>query len=226
MRRLSTSAFYERGYRRYVLADDPPRRLPRAVWQSATRFCDVRFRQPAPSGSLDAAEGTAASQSALEIYDLVLCDISPAIIEEALRRWPFARGRSAPARRPSFSRTNRSTWSLAIDLVTHLRACRGITRAPPRRFPGRVERVLLDTTIALLGARSRPAYGGLPVRLLRRCWAGGVASRVGGLASATTDPTRPRTSIREERPASRARTSALRPCVWSEWHLSLVRCPT
>jgi glycogen(starch) synthase len=165
---------YERGYRRYFRADDP--RDPFHELYERKRGAVLAAIPDSPRlRILDVGGGYGRIAGALSRHhDVVLCDLSPDMLEEAARRWPSlevvrADARSLPFDDESFDLV------LAIDLVTHLQSLReGVNELARVVRPG--GRVLMDTTNrSPWWPLAYPRYVGFrPMRLLRTMAAGGV----------------------------------------------------
>lgn len=165
---------YERGYRRYFRADDPRDPFHELYEQKRRAVLDAipdtpRLRVLDVGGGYGRFAGQLSKH-----HDVVLCDVSPDMIEEALRRWPSlevvrADARSLPFDDESFD------LILAIDLMTHLPSLQeGIDELVRVVRPG--GRVLLDTTNrSPWWPLAYPRYVSFrPLRLLRTILAGGV----------------------------------------------------
>ena len=165
---------YERGYRRCFRADDPRDPFHELYEQKRRAVLDAipdtpRLRVLDVGGGYGRLAGPLSKH-----HDVVLCDVSPDMIEEALRRWPSlevvrADARSLPFEDESFDLV------LAIDLVTHLPGLQeGINELVRVVRPG--GRVLLDTTNrSPWWPLAYPSYVRFrPLRLLRTMLAGGV----------------------------------------------------
>jgi glycogen synthase len=165
---------YDRGYRRYFRADD--RRDPfhglyeqkrRAVLESVPTA--PRLRVLDVGGGYGRLAGPLAAH-----HEVVLCDVSSDMLEEARRRWPElelvqADARSLPFEDASFDLV------LAVDLVTHLPSLEeGVAELARVCRPG--GRVVFDTTNhSPWWTPAYPRYVNFrPRRLLRTMLGGGV----------------------------------------------------
>jgi glycogen synthase len=210
---------YERGYRRYFRPDDSHNPFHELYEEKRRAVLDwipdaPRLRILDVGGGYGRLAGPLSAR-----HDVVLSDVSPDMIEEALRRWPSlevvrADARSLPFEDESFDLV------LAIDLVTHLPGLQeGINELARVVRPG--GRVLLDTTNrSPWWPLAYPRYVGFrPMRLFRTMRAGGVLPEW-------------RTLVRHDRPAeARAAIAAANlvvddarrfgPPLSPKWHLWL-----
>jgi glycogen(starch) synthase len=210
---------YERGYRRYFRPDDPRNPFQKLYEQKSRAVLDAIPDTPRLR-ILDVGGGYGRLAGPLSTHhDVVLCDVSPDMIEEALRRWPSLEVVRADARALPFEDES-FDLVLAIDLVTHLPSLQeGINELARVVRPG--GRVLLDTTNrSPWWPLAYPRYVGFrPLRLLRTMLAGGVLPEW-------------RTLVRHDRPAEARAAIAATSLVledvrrfgpsWSpKWHLWL-----
>lgn len=165
---------YERGYLRHFRADDP--RDPfHALYEQKRQFV-LRVIGTSPRlRILDVGGGYGRLAGPLaEHHDVVLCDISPEMIEEARRRWPSLDVVRADARRLPFE-DDSFDLVLALDLLTHLPSLRDGFRELARvaRPEGRI---VADTTNrSPWWTLAYPSYVGFrPARLAKTMLAGGV----------------------------------------------------
>jgi glycogen synthase len=165
---------YERGYRRYFRPDDPLDPFHELYEQKRRAVLDAipdapRLRVLDVGGGYGRLAGPLSKH-----HDVVLCDVSPDMIEEALRRWPSLEAVRTDARSLPFDDES-FDLVIAIDLVAHLPSLQeGINGLA--RVARRGGRVILDTTNrSPWWPLAYPRYVGFrPLRLIRTMLAGGV----------------------------------------------------
>jgi glycogen(starch) synthase len=165
---------YERGYRRYFRADDPRDPFFELYERKRRAVLDAIPDQPRLR-VLDVGGGYGRLAGPLSTHhDVVLCDISPEMIEEAHRLWPSLEIVRADARKLPFEDESFDVV-IAVDLLTHVPSLReGI--AELARVTRPKGRVVVDTTNrSPWWPLAYPRYVGFrPGRMLKTMHAGGV----------------------------------------------------
>jgi glycogen(starch) synthase len=165
---------YEQGYRSYFRPDDP--RDPfHALYEQKRRAVLAAIPDLPRLRILDVGGGYGRLAGPISAHhDVVLCDVSPEMLEEARRRWPSLEVVRADARRLPFDDDSFDVV-LAIDLLPHLPTLEAGV-AELARVVRSGGRVIADTTNrSLWWPLAYPRYAGFRrARLLRTMLAGGV----------------------------------------------------